>query len=915
MKDQIVRGNPPNSKTAVQPGSKPAVGKTKSTAQAHDREFPVSDAAEGLASIVDMLEHGIALYDANGAISYRNARYRDLFGQNLAGTGMLADIKAFLNLAPGDSEVSETRLMLPDGRAILVRLSAVSGGGHLVNCTDVTASHHTEARLTSAIDGAEVGTWEWTVESGQNLINDRWAEMLGYTREELEPVTIDTFIRLVMPEDRGPLQKAWEDLFAANGDRLELEFRMFHKNGHLVWVLSRGRTTVFSADGRPAVMSGVHLEITQLKLTQDRLSQLVNGARIGTWDWDLITDEQRGNQEWASMLGYAFEEVLPFTYDRWRGLVHPDDIPAVELSMAQCVNGEKDSFVAEYRMHHKDGSWVWMIDRARVISKMENGRAAFIAGIQIEITEQKAREEALQTAKTDLERALADRNRAEQRLADIAAVSEDWFWEQDSDLRFQFFSQMDFLGSNPGPDSDFIGKSWQDWLVGRPTEEGSADWPMLFRQLEQQLPFKDFAFMLTPEAGAEPRWVRFSGAPIVNTDGSFGGYRGVGSDVTLYYLAKAKAEDANQSKSMFLAHMSHEIRTPLNGVLGMAEVLDAALVDAKHKRMIATIRNSGEALLNILNDILDVSKIEARKLDLELLPFDPADLAAQVEELHRARADEKGLEFEVFLGMGAEHPRIGDAHRLRQVLNNLISNAIKFTATGSVHVGLKGKPGRPFVIEVTDTGIGMTPEQLSHLHDEFVQADSSITRKYGGTGLGMAITRSLVDLMGGEITVTSEVDVGTRMTITLPLEVHDEPLPSAAVLPDPALTLEGLHILVADDNETNCTVMGYILRNLGATSVMTKNGQEALTAWEVGGHDAVLMDVAMPVMDGKTAVQIIRARENAQGLPHTPVIAVTANVMPYQISEYIEVGFDACIGKPVSSNAILHAVRSLLTLG
>ncbi len=566
-------------------------------------------------------------------------------------------------------------------------------------------------------------------------------------------------------------------------------------------------------------------------------------------------------------------------------------------------------------MQHKDGSWIWMIDRARVISKMEDGRAAFIAGIQIEITEQKAREEALQTAKTDLEVAFADRNRAEQRLADIAAVSEDWFWEQDRDLKFQFFSHMDFLGADPGPQANFIGKTWADWLADRPTELASAEWAVLFAQLDQRLPFKDFAFMLTPDAGGDARWVRFSGAPIVNADGSFGGYRGVGSDVTLYFLAKAKAEEANQSKSMFLAHMSHEIRTPLNGVLGMAEVLDAALVEPKHKRMIATIRNSGEALLSILNDILDVSKIEARKLDLELMPFDPADLAEQVEELHRARADEKGLEFEVFLGMGAERPRLGDAHRLRQVLNNLISNAIKFTATGSVHVGLKGKPGRPFVIEVTDTGIGMTPDQLAHLHDEFVQADSSITRKYGGTGLGMAITRSLVDLMGGQITVTSEVGVGTRMTVELPLAVHDEPLVAVAVLPDPARTLDGLHLLVADDNETNCTVMGYILRNLGATSVMTKNGQEALTEWETGAYDAILLDVAMPVMDGKTAVQNIRAQEAAKGLPHTPVIAVTANVMPYQISEYIEVGFDACIGKPVSSNAILHAIRSLLNQG
>ncbi|MES2665723.1 MAG: PAS domain-containing protein [Pseudomonadota bacterium] len=905
MKDQRV---PP---TARQPSTPPPP-------LARGREYPASDVAEGLAAIVDQLTQGVAIFAEDGQLKYSNARFRALFDNPVGPSASLSQIQAFVAKMGGianegaQPSAFDAQVILPGGQAIVLHKTALSDGSHRISCEDLTDVRQTEARLKTAIDGAEVGTWEWTLASGQNLINDRWAAMLGYAREELEPVTIDTFTRLVVPEDRVTLQNAWADLFARNGDRFEHEFRMYHKNGHLVWVLSRGRTILAGADGKPVVMAGVHLEITQLKLTQDRLSQLVDGARIGTWDWDLITDEQRGNQEWANMLGYTFEEVSPITYERWRDLVHPDDITAVEMSMSQCVEGVKDSFVAEYRMRHKDGSWVWMIDRARVISKLADGRAAFIAGIQIEISEQKAREEALRAAKTELELAFADRNRAEKRLADIAAVSEDWFWEQDGDLRFQFLSHMDFLGPNPAADAGLIGKSWQDWLRHRPSEQASADWSVLFRHLDQRLPFKDFAFMLTPSGGGDPRWVRFSGAPILDEDGSFVGYRGVGSDVTQYYLAKAKAEDSNQSKSMFLAHMSHEIRTPLNGVLGMAEVLDASLTDPKHKRMIATIRNSGEALLSILNDILDVSKIEARKLDLELVPFDPADLAAQVEELHRARADEKGLTFEVFLGMGAERPRVGDQHRLRQVLNNLISNAIKFTEKGSVSVSLKGKPGRPFVIEVSDTGIGMTPDQLAHLHDEFVQADSSITRKYGGTGLGMAITRSLVDLMGGQIRVTSDVGVGTRMTVELPLAVHDEPLVAAVVKVDASSTLAGVHLLVADDNDTNLTVMGYILRHLGATSLMTKNGLEALTAWEGGGFDAVLLDVAMPVMDGKTAVQNIRSKEATLGLRHTPVIAVTANVMPYQVSEYIEVGFDACIGKPVSSGAILHAVRSLL---
>ncbi len=896
-----------------------------------DPSLPPASVEPGLTAAVDGLDQAIALYDHGGRLTYCNDQFRRFFHDDMAATHTHEDLQTLFrsranqthairqlvmgrDAVPGALHAADL-LTLADGRVVTATVAPNAGGGHVVTCGDITGTFQIETRLRTAIDGADVGTWEWTLASGRNLINDRWAEMLGYRRDELEPVTIDVFARLVVPDDLAAMRLAWEGILTGKSDRFEREFRMYHKNGHQVWVLSRGRVTAVGPDGLPTALAGMHLEITQLKLAQERLTQLTDGAQIGTWDWDLVTDEQRGNQQWAAMLGYSLDEVSPMTYERWRDLVHPDDIDLVERNMEHCVSGTADSFVAEYRMQHKDGSWIWMIDRAKVIARMRDGRATFIAGIQIEISEQKAREEALRAAKTDLELAFADRKRAEQRLADIAAVSQDWFWEQDADLRFQFFSHMAFLGAGTDPKAGLLGMRWQDWLADRPIERASADWPKFFKQLDDWLPFRDFVFMLPPQGDAETRWVRFSGTPIFDENGAFSGYRGVGSDVTQHYLAKSRAEEANQSKSIFLANMSHEIRTPLNGVLGMAEVLDFALVDPHHKRMIATIRDSGEALLSILNDILDMSKIEARKLQLELLPFDPAELAARVEELHRLRADEKGLSFDVVLGMGAERPRIGDPHRLRQILNNLISNAIKFTEKGHVSVCFKGKPGQPFVIEVSDTGIGMTAEQLAHVHDEFVQADSSITRKYGGTGLGMAITRSLVEMMNGQMTVTSEVGVGTTMVIALPLAIDAAPRGPDVQENDRAIALTGRHVLIADDNETNCMVLGHLLRHLGATSVSTKDGSQALAAWDQGTFDALLLDIAMPVMDGKAAVQKIRERESLTGRARTPVIAVTANVMPYQISQYLSLGFDACIGKPISSKDLAHAIHSLLETG
>ena len=240
--------------------------------------------------------------------------------------------------------------------------------------------------------------------------------------------------------------------------------------------------------------------------------------------------------------------------------------------------------------------------------------------------------------------------------------------------------------------------------------------------------------------------------------------------------ARASAEQASRVKSTFLANMSHELRTPMNGVLGMAELLDETLETADQKRMMRTIRTSGQLLLSILNDILDMAKIEAGKMELENAPFVPLDIARGLEELHALRAESKGLSFKFLVGSGAGRARIGDQLRIQLVLHNLIGNAIKFTESGEVTVRITGRSDAPLTVEVRDTGIGMTPEQLEHLFDEFTQADSSITRRYGGTGLGMAITHKLVTMMGGTIDVQSTPGQGTRIFVSLPLPLQEAPV-------------------------------------------------------------------------------------------------------------------------------------------
>jgi len=381
--------------------------------------------------------------------------------------------------------------------------------------------------------------------------------------------------------------------------------------------------------------------------------------------------------------------------------------------------------------------------------------------------------------------------------------------------------------------------------------------------------------------------------------------------------ALAEAQSANQSKSTFLANMSHEIRTPLNGVLGMAELLDGLITEPRQKEMIGTIRRSGELLLNVLNEILDMSKIEAGKMVIEQIPFIPAEIARQIEPLYGLRAEENGIEFEVLTNPGAERWRIGDSFRIQQILNNLLSNAFKFTEAGSVSLTMSAREGKPLTIEVRDTGIGMSPEQVGRIFDNFEQAEGGTTRGFGGTGLGMAIVRSLIVLMGGEITVSSVMDQGTTVRITLPLaETAEESKSVAPVETAPEQTsLAGITLLVADDSATNRMVIREMLKETGAEIILTTNGAEAVSEWKrlcAAGTpaDMVILDIAMPILDGIGALAAIRDDTGA-GL-QVPAIAVTANAMSHQVAEYIMAGFDSHVPKPFRQAELLHAISTLL---
>jgi signal transduction histidine kinase/CheY-like chemotaxis protein len=370
------------------------------------------------------------------------------------------------------------------------------------------------------------------------------------------------------------------------------------------------------------------------------------------------------------------------------------------------------------------------------------------------------------------------------------------------------------------------------------------------------------------------------------------------------------AEAASRAKSEFLANMSHEIRTPLNGLYGMIQVLerDSGLTGGRRDQ-VAVLSSSSRALLGLIDSMLDLSKIEAGRVELERKIFPLRDLMDGLERLYGPTAREKGLEFTFTRDRRCDGWRLGDEARLRQVLGNLISNALKFTDQGRVSVH-SWAAGDQLWFSVCDTGPGI-PEDLRHaVFERFSQVDSSATRRVGGVGLGLTICRELVELMGGEITCVPS-KTGARFEFCIDAPVCAEPGPTPAREPAP-LPSDGLTALIVDDNGANRMVLQTLLDSFGIAHASAADGTEAIDAWQSGRFDIVLMDVHMPRLSGLDATRMIRQREQERGRARTPILAVTASVLSHEVARYHAAGMDGIVPKPIEVGALLAAIETVL---
>ena len=668
----------------------------------------------------------------------------------------------------------------------------------------------------------------------------------------------------------------------------------------LSWLLLRGVTRLETAEN-------------VLAKDRQRLADIIVGTHVGAWEWNVQSGEAVFNERWAEIIGYTLHELAPVSIDTWMKFAHPDDLKLSGELLEKHFAGELDYYECESRMRHKDGHWVWVLDRGRVASWTADGKPLLMSGTHQDITARKDAETHLLEAELLLRSAVETIGEAfvvydaEDRLAFCNEEYRELYHLSAPVIEpGRSFEEIIRYGVERGQYKGAIGRE-EAWVAERLAAHREGN-----QELIQQLD--------------DGRWLK-----ITERHTPSGHTVGFRIDITELYRAKQAAEAANSAKSRFLASMSHEIRTPMNGVIGMAQMLlMPTLKDDERQDYARIILTSGQALLALLNDILDISKVEAGKVELESAVFDPAQIIHEIQTLFAETASQKGLRIESGWAELIDQPGqryLGDPYRLRQMLSNLVGNALKFTEKGRIRIEAREveRDGVHALLEfsVTDTGVGIPADKQALLFKAFSQADSSTTRQYGGSGLGLFLVRSMAQLMGGDVGVDSTPGTGSRFWFRIRADllapgvdsrdearqalvgVSEAPSGDTATGGRPG-TFSG-HILVVDDNPTNRLVLKAMLNKPGVRCDFAEDGQQAVAAITGGMNpDLVLMDCQMPVMDGFEATLQIRRWEAAQeecaehARPRLPIVALTASAFEEDRQHCLEVGMDDFLAKPIA---------------
>jgi PAS domain S-box-containing protein len=634
--------------------------------------------------------------------------------------------------------------------------------------------------LSQASDGIIIMTSDGRL----TRVNEAFARMHGYSTDEMLHMNIrdlDTALTTELaPERMGRIMA---------GETLVFEVVHYHKSGltipleasasrisfaNITYIQAihrdlteRKRLVASEKEAHAQLEKLVEKRTEQLQQERQRLAGIIEGTNAGAWEWNVQTGEVHFDERLTNIFGYTLAELAPISVRTWLDLIHPDDLKVSEANLRRHFSGRTDHYECEFRMKHKNGAWVWVLSHGRVNQRTPEGKPLHMSGIHRNITESKNVQNSLDQITT--------------RLTLAARAGGIGIWDYDITNNHLLWDEQMFKLYGLTPET--FGGAYETWQSGMHPDDrqrGDAEIQMALSG-EKEL---DTEFRVVWPDGTIHHIRAFA---IVQRDAEGKAVRMIGTnyDVSRDKLEEEKlriamhaADAANRAKSAFLANMSHEIRTPMSGVLGMTGLLLSTPLTKRQREYAEKIRTSGGALLTVLNDILDFSRMEAGKMAIETIAFSLEDLIGNVLSLLGPQAAEKRVELHAFVAPNVPAALMGDPQRLTQVINNLLGNAVKFTERGDIRLEAKilrrTEASVDLEISVQDTGIGMTEEDLSRVFTAFSQADGSTTRRFGGTGLGLAISLNLVELMGGTIRAKSAPGNGSTFTIILSFPIAQE---------------------------------------------------------------------------------------------------------------------------------------------
>ncbi|WP_171981966.1 PAS domain-containing protein [Brevundimonas sp. LM2] len=758
------------------------------------------------------------------------------------------------------------------------------------------AEHLAMLEMSEAMAG--VGHWSCDLKTGVITWSDEVFRIHG-----MEPGSVNPNFQSIgghyHPDDRAVV---WELIQRARhtGEGYDLRLRLI-RNGEERVTRTQARAER-DATGTVVSLFGVFQDITdsvRLERGQAEMVETLSMAEalagVGSWRLDVAT----GRVTWSDEV-YRIHGKTRETFDPNLGnailCYHPDDRAAVEAS---CDRSIRTGDAAEFQLRIIRDDGEERIVRSRCRPERQAGVTTAVFGVFQDVTD------------NVLSRARIEASEARYRL--LADRASDIIVTYGVDGRILYISPSIEAATGLSPEA----------LKGTPVTDLilNEDLPGLaarFREMVKAAPGEVMPGVTNRArlASGELRWMEARTTLVRDPDGRVVEFHDVVRDITEtkqleddLIAARDVAEAAARAKAEFLANMSHELRTPLTSVIGFAGLLreSAALPEAE-RRYADRIATASDALLGVINDILDYSKLEAEAVDLDPVAFDPAAMARAAAEIIETQCEAKGLSLAVDIASDLPAAIMGDEGRLRQVALNFLSNAMKFTASGQIRLDV-GAVGARLRVAVTDSGIGIAADKIDGLFDRFTQADASTTRVYGGTGLGLAICQRLIEMMGGEIGVTSRPGEGSTFWFEVPLiaaEAADaQTIQTAGDLP------AGLKVLMADDAPANRELVRILLQAWGVDLHTVCDGAEAVQAAARGSYDLILMDVHMPVMDGMNATRAIRALGGTVGA--TPILALTANVQPEQVAACRAAGMDGHVGKPIQIAQLIGQMTDLLS--